>query len=246
MAYRRPRLAPTAVPCIFSYLTEDGKLKRPEEKEIDSSIMKILDNCYGKKDACKKNKDRKVYGMIQHSLFNSIWNDEIKITLPSRSWAMHYLEENTNKYIVLSEMSLQTNNDLNVVRKMTINFDDSIIKTFIKNKEIDILNDRLTSLFPIDDVKVLEIILQSFSEISICTGGPAISLNPDLDFSDEVATIEPTGIWRHVQCVFVKTNEEGYCYKCAELFDAMCWDHLTEVPERVYEKSASKNNVQNV
>lgn len=219
-------------------MTEDGKLKRPEEKEIDSSIMKVLDNCYGKKDACIKHEDRKVckrkrrpVGMIQQSLFNGIWNDEIKITLPSRSWAMHYVEENTNKYMVISEMSLQTNNDLNVVRKMIMS--DSIIKTYIKDKEIDILNDQHTSLFPIDDVKGLEIFIRSFSEMSMCTGGPAISLNPDLDFSDEVATIEPTGIWRHVQCVFIKTNAEGYCYKCAELFDAMYWDHLIEVPERV-------------
>ncbi|KAL2728708.1 uncharacterized protein V1478_006340 [Vespula squamosa] len=148
-------------------------------------------------------------------LFNLIYSEQVTLTLPNRSWSIHFTEIPI-RCIVVSEITLHHDSGSGIIplyTKQIIFHEKMVYEIFLFNSKASEKN-----LSPIETITDVMNIITYTNNLKLCSGGPAVSLYSNINI--ECAYRDNKEKWRHNLCS-LEVSEGDTCELCLSLKDIL-------------------------
>lgn len=145
-------------------------------------------------------------------LFNLIYTEQVALTLPNRSWSIHYTEIPIRS-IVVSQVTFHNDSALGFVphyTKQIIFYEKMNYDIFLFNSKASVKN-LPSTMETIGDVTH---IIDHTNNLKLCSGGPEVSLYGSVNL--ECAYKDNKERWRHNLCS-LEVSEGDTCKLCLSL-----------------------------
>lgn len=161
-----------------------------------------------------------------YNVFEKLWLKRDSLKMPNAEWALHYINKNGKKRILISECSVANDGAPSFLRNIILEH-DSQLKAFIGSMEITKNLLKLSSLVAqptnISDVQDY---VNYFSNTVICAGGPSTKKYSLNKVHIKTAKIDVNGAWRHISCPIILNNSDRRCIWCKRVYDYFINDLL--------------------
>lgn len=148
-------------------------------------------------------------------LFNLIYSEQVTLTLPNRSWSIHFTEIPI-RCIVISEINLHHNSGSGFIPLYT----KQIIFHEKMEYEIFLFNSKASekNLSPMETITDVMNVITYTNNLKLCNGGPDVSLYNNINL--ECAYRDNKEKWRHNLCS-LEVSEGDTCELCLSLKDIL-------------------------
>ncbi|XP_049513343.1 uncharacterized protein LOC125940803 isoform X2 [Dermacentor silvarum] len=148
--------------------------------------------------------------------FSLLLSRALTLLLPSKSWAIHIVEDFSPEAVVISEVVMPVDRLRPPFHRKVLEFtatsDDSIsLRSFIHSRTVS-LKSIASGNMPFHSLSEVEDVIEDFHKLHVCLGGPSLEM---YNGNMQSAYVDQCGRWRHDCCTLV--TEEGSCSACQNL-----------------------------
>ncbi|XP_014607799.1 PREDICTED: uncharacterized protein LOC106788764 [Polistes canadensis] len=203
----------------------------PDQKKVEkySDTKAIVP--FNNKKIILLHKNKYTWEQSQDDLFHFLHTQRIRLTLPNRSWSIHFTDKPIRS-IVISEITLYCNSMSGYIPhylKQVVLHERMAYEIFLFNSKI------IDDLSPIESVPDLMKVISKINNVKLCYGGPEVSSSKNINLE---CAYKDNNKWRHNLCT-MRVSKGDTCASCLTLEDKL--KKCIERTKRLKTKTSSKS-----
>ncbi|KAI4487296.1 hypothetical protein M0804_005445 [Polistes exclamans] len=185
----------------------------PDQKKVEkySDTKAIVP--FNNKKIILLHKNKYTWEQSQDDLFHFLHTQRIRLTLPNRSWSIHFTDKPIRS-IVISEITLYCNSMSGYIPhylKQVVLHERMAYEIFLFNSKI------IDDLSPIESVPDLMKVISKINNVKLCYGGPEVSSSKNINLE---CAYKDNNKWRHNLCT-MRVSKGDTCASCLTLEDKL-------------------------
>lgn len=181
----------------------------PDQKKVEKCSDKKAIVPFDNKKIIFCHENEYVREKAQDDLFNFLHVQQLRLTLPNRSWSIHFTDKPIRS-IVISQISFYCNS----ISEYIPCYSKQIVLKEKMAYEIFLLNCKIIDDFPlIESITDLMQIVSYIDNLKLCYGGPEVSFSKNINLE---CAYKNNNKWRHNLCT-LRVTKGNTCLPCLSL-----------------------------